>query len=71
MEPCALPAAVLAVAVLVAEEDAEGSAAWPAVVDATLCPGPTAVPVGVLPRGSAEGTLPGEVSSCCGALAAE
>mgnify|MGYP006956459823 CR=1 FL=1 len=71
MEPCALPAAVLAVAVLVDEEDAEGSAAWPAVVGATPCAGPTAVPVGVPPRGSAEGTLPGEVSSFCGAFEAE
>ncbi len=70
MELWALPAAVLGVAVLVDEEDAEGSA-WPAVVDATPCPGPTTVPVGVLLRWSAEGTLPEEVSSFCGAFAAE
>ena len=70
MEPLALPAAVLGVAVLVAEEDAEGSA-WRAVVDATPCPGPTTVSVGVPPRESAEGTLPVEVSSFCGAFVAE
>ncbi len=70
MEPCALPAAVFGVAVLVGEADAEGSA-WPAAVDETPCPWPTTVPVGVLLRGSVEGTLPEEVSSTCGAFAAE
>ena len=70
MELCALAAAVLGVAVLVDEEDAERSA-WPAVVDATPCPGPTTVPVGVPPRGSAEGTFPREISSFSGAFAAE
>ena len=61
MEPGPLPTAVVGVAVLVDEEDAEGSA-WPE---------PTTVPVGVPPRGSAEGTLLVEVSSFCGAFAAE